>query len=131
MIGLDTNVLVRYLAQDNPKEAARATAIIETKLSKGEPGFVCSIVLVELCWVLTRSYKVGSNDLMLIVQKLLQAEGLHVEHREEAWKAHQLVCADGMDFADALLGLIHHKHGCTHTVTFDRKAHQNRFFKAA
>ena len=130
MIGLDTNVLVRYIAEDNPKEAARATKIIET-LSKDEPGFICSIVLVELCWVLTRCYKVGTEDLMLIVRALLQAEDLNFEHREEAWKAHQIACAERLDFADALLGLIHHKHGCVHTVTFDKKANSNSFFKAA
>lgn len=130
MIGIDTNVLVRYIAQDNPKQSAKATTIIEA-LSKESPGFICSIVLVELCWVLTRSYKIEVEDLMAIVRELLHAEDLHFEHREEAWRAHQAVNDEGLDFADALLGLIHDKHGCTHTVTFDKVASKNAYFKAA
>ena len=54
IIGLDTHVLVCHLAQDEPKQAARATRLIEEKLSVFEPGFISRVVLVELCWVLKR-----------------------------------------------------------------------------
>ena len=56
MIGLDTNVLVRYLVQDEANQSARATRLIERELSEREPGFIGLIVLVETCWVLKRLY---------------------------------------------------------------------------
>lgn len=50
MIGLDTNVLVRYLAQDDPTQSPRATEIIEQEISKEKPGYISSVVLVETVW---------------------------------------------------------------------------------
>jgi len=59
MTGLDTNVLVRYLAQDDARQSAIATRWIEEELSPSQPGFVSLVVLVEVCWVLQRLYSAG------------------------------------------------------------------------
>ena len=63
MIGLDTNVLVRYMAQDDPKQSAIATRLIEKELSPGEPGFISLMVLAELCWVLKSLYSASAGEL--------------------------------------------------------------------
>ncbi|NET71464.1 MAG: type II toxin-antitoxin system VapC family toxin [Sphaerospermopsis sp. SIO1G2] len=131
MIGLDTNILIRYFAQDDAKQSAKASEIIEQQLSKEHPAFIGSIVLVEMVWVLTRLYKMQPVDIMLIVKELINAVDIQLEHHEETWKAHQLVLSDNLDFSDALLGAIHHRHGCNYTLTFDRKAATSELFKAA
>ena len=131
MIGLDTNILVRYFAQDDEKQSARASEIIEKQLSKEQQGFISSVVLVELVWTLRRAYQMELLDIMGIIQGLINAQDLQLEHREEVWKAHQLVCAQGLDFADALLGTIHRNHGCDFTLTFDKKASKSEYFQAA
>lgn len=122
MIGLDTNVLVRYLAQDDPEQSARATELIEGRLSGDEPGFIGCIVLVETVWVLKRSYRVADDKLQAILEQLLTTVELAFDYREEAWRALQLYRNEQVDFADALIALIHQHHGCETTVTFDRKA---------
>ena len=131
MIGLDTNILVRYLAQDDPAQSPRATKIIERKISKDSPGFISSVVIVETVWTLMRSYKMEIKDIMEIIKEFLHADDLQLEHREEVWKAHQLVCAHGLDFADALLGAIHRSQGCDYTLTFDKGAAKSNLFRAA
>jgi len=62
MIGLDTNVLVRYLTQDDPKQAARATRVVEEELSENVPGFIGLMVLVETVWVLQRLYGASAEE---------------------------------------------------------------------
>ena len=69
MTGLDTDVLVRYLAQDDPKQAALATRLIEKELSAAAPGFITLVVLVEVCWVLKRLY--SASELLAVVEDLL------------------------------------------------------------
>ena len=131
MIGLDTNILVRYFAQDDETQSPRATKIVEEQISRDEKGFASCIVLVELFWVLQKCYTMKPNQIVIIIDELLHAEDMVVENREEVWRAVQLVKTEGMDFADALLGTIHKQQGCRHTLTFDQDALKNDIFKAA
>ncbi len=78
VIGLDTNVLVRYIAQDDPDQSARATALIES-LDEDNRGFVSTVALVELHWVLRRAYKVTRTNAAAIVQKLLESQELTIQ----------------------------------------------------
>ena len=71
MIGLDTNVLVRYLAQDDAAQSAKATRLIEGELTQRQPGFISLIVLVETCWVLKRLYGATPTELRETVNDLL------------------------------------------------------------
>ena len=125
MIGLDTNVLVRYLAQDDAKQAAIATRFIEQELSAAQPGFISLVVLVELCWVLKRLYGATESELEATVEDLLAAAQFQVERRETVQAAVMLVRAQkpGMaGFTDALTSQIAQAHGCDRTVSFGRTA---------
>lgn len=82
MIGLDTNVLVRYMAQDDRKQSAIATRLIEKKPSLGEPGFISLVVLAELCRVLTRLYSASADELIAAVEDLLNTPQFHLDRRD-------------------------------------------------
>ncbi|MFO7724698.1 MAG: type II toxin-antitoxin system VapC family toxin [Oceanipulchritudo sp.] len=129
MIGLDTNILVRYIAQDDAAQAARATDIIEGRLTSENPGYICAVVLVEISWVLLRAYKVKPEMLKTVLERLLRTAEFSIEHRDEAWRALRLMDKQGADFADAFLGLINQKQGCEKTLTFDKAAGALAFFE--
>jgi len=131
MIGLDTNVLLRYLMQDDPEHSKRATSILEKKLSEQKPGFISTVVLVETCWTLRNFYKIDREGIEAMLDRFLVAPELEFEHREEIWKALRLSRSGSIDFVDGLIGVISESHGCEYTLTFDKKASKNRFFKAA
>ncbi|MHB1713238.1 MAG: PIN domain-containing protein [Acidimicrobiales bacterium] len=120
MIGLDTNVLVRYVTQDDPEQSRHATTLIES-LDEGAPGFVSVVALVELHWVLRRAYKVSRRDTATVIRKLLDARELVVQEADAARRA--LACLrDDIDFSDALIGELGTLAGCSYTATFDRTA---------
>ena len=125
MIGLDTNVLVRYLAQDDAKQAAAATRLIEKDLSVGTPGFVSLVVLVELCWVLKRIYAATPEEIGATVDGLLALPQIHVERRDVVQKT--LRAAGGTKpakggFVDRLIAEISRSEGCSRIMTFDKLA---------
>ena len=122
MIGLDTNVLVRYLAQDDKAQAARATRLIEAELSDAKPGFVGLVVLVELCWVLKRLYSASPAELAETIRDLLDSRQLVLERRDVVIAALQMFSAGKADFSDALIAAVAAGAGCTETVTFDKLA---------
>ncbi len=125
MIGLDTNVLVRYLAQDDAEQSALDTRLIEQDLSASRPGFISLVVLVELCWVLKRLYAATDAELLATVTDVLDAAAFRVEQRGvvQAALAQLAQSTTGKaGFADALIAALASHHGCTQTVTFDRGA---------
>ena len=107
MIGLDTNVLVRYFAQDDPVQSGTATKLIEGRLSERDPGFISVVAMVAIATVIERT---------------LQADALVVENEQEVFTA-MVALKDGQgSFADALIGALGATAGCVTTVTFDRRA---------
>lgn len=122
MIGVDTNVLVRYLTQDDPKQSAIATRFIEDRLSAANPGFVSAVTLCEIAWVLAVSYGADRKGVRQTVENLLTTKQLVVERAELVWKALRASEGAPADFSDALIGQIAAAHGCETTVTFDRAA---------
>jgi predicted nucleic-acid-binding protein len=122
MIGLDTNVLVRYLAQDDPGQAAKATRLIERGLSESKPGWVGLVVLVETCWVLQALYHATPEELRDTVADLLDARQLVIENRGAVTQALVACAAGGADFADALIAQCARVAGCDRVVSFDRRA---------
>ena len=122
MIGLDTNVLVRYLAQDDRRQAAKALHLIEKECSEARPGFVAGIVLAELVWVLESCYASGKSEIVAILQRILRARQLVVQDAETAWKAVRLFETSKADFADCLIECIGARHECEYTATFDKAA---------
>ena len=82
MIGLDTNVRARYLTQDDVRQAALASRLIENDLTIARPGFVSLVVLAELCWVLSRLYSATMDELADMISDLLNTPQIQVERRE-------------------------------------------------
>lgn len=122
MIGLDTNVLVRYLVQDDPAQSRKATQLIARECTREEPGFINRIVLCELVWVLESAYGYSKDTIAGVVEKVLQTSQFQIEDVQAAWTAFRLYQKGKADFADCLLGTINRSHGCERTVTFDQKA---------
>jgi predicted nucleic-acid-binding protein len=122
MIGLDTNILVRYLTQDDPIQSPKATEIIERRLTEEKPGFVSIVVMVETVWVLERAYRLRTNEIAAAVERMLQTDVLVVENEQEVFSA-MIALKDGQGaFADAVIAALGTRAGCSYTLTFDQKA---------
>ena len=122
MIGLDTNVLVRYIAQDDKAQSARATALIEKECSVATPGYVGLVVLAEVVWVSESCYGAARIDVAEIVRRILSIRQLVVQDAEIAWKALRAFETSRADFADCLIERTAFSAGCERTMTFDKKA---------
>ncbi len=122
MIGLDTNVLVRHIVQDNKEEARTASRLIETRCTADDPGIVSLTVLCELVWVLNRGYNYERNAIAGVLRQILSVEDLRIERPELAWHALNLYETGKADYADYVIGLSHRDLGARVTCTFDRRA---------
>ena len=122
MIGLDTNILVRYLAQDDPIQSPLATDILEFRLSQGNPGFISIVAMVETVWVLDRAYGLADDEIAAALERMLQADTLVVENEQEVFTAMIALKEGSGSFADALIGALGVKAGCSRTLTFDKTA---------
>lgn len=121
MIGLDTNVLVRYIMQDDARQAPLATRLLES-LSSESPGFVPLVSVVELGWVLSSAYELSRAQLADAFEGLLRTSEIVVERSETVWKALRLFQGSNADFADCLIERSAASAGCERTMTFDRGA---------
>ena len=122
MIGVDTNVLVRYIVADDEDRTRRAAAFLEGVISVDAPGFVSVVVLVELVWVLERTYRFAPDEIAGAIESVLRAEPLRIDRRAEVVEALGVFQTKQGSFADALIATLAERAGCTHVVTFDRKA---------
>jgi len=128
MTGLDTNVLVRYLAQDDLAQARKANSLIDAAVGKGERLHLDVVVLCELVWVLRGAYRFGKQTVTDAVGKILDAAQFSVEDRDLLREALDAYRAGQGDFADHVLALRNRKAGCSSTVTFDRALKRNGLF---
>jgi predicted nucleic-acid-binding protein len=122
MIGLDTNILVRYLAQDDPVQSPKAREIFERRLTEKNPGFVSVVAILETVWVLARAYGLSSQEISAAVERMLQIDVLIVENEQEVFTAMVALRSSEGSFADALIGALGTRAGCARTLTFDRQA---------
>ncbi len=125
MIGLDSNVLVRYLAQDDARQSAAATRFVDSELSASNPGFISLMVLVEVCWVLKRLYGATQSELADTLNDFLGTAQFQVERREVVQVAIQRFSSQKnakVGIADLLIAEVARDQGCTHTVSFDKGA---------
>lgn len=122
MIGLDTNVVVRYLAQDDARQSAVATRFIETSLSPQTPGFIAAVTLCEIAWVLADAYGADRERIREVIEKLLTTKQLVVEDADLVWKAMRTWEGASAGFSDALIGEIALARGSDRVVTFDKSA---------
>jgi predicted nucleic-acid-binding protein len=122
VIGIDTNVLVRYIAQDDAIQSARATRLLEHECSAKAPGFISLVVLLELVWVSESCYGASRAEIAGIVRRILSIRQLLVQEAEIAWKVLRLFESSKADFADCLVERIAAEAGCTAVMTFDKAA---------
>jgi predicted nucleic-acid-binding protein len=122
MIGLDTNILVRFMTQDDPQQSALANDVFQTRLTEEEPGFVSVVAVAEMAWVLDRSYRLPDKDVAAAIERVLQTDNLIVENEQAVFTA-MIALKEGLGtFADALIGALGAHAGCRCTLTFDRRA---------
>ena len=131
MIGLDTNILIRYLTQDDPVQSRKATEILERRLTHENPGFISVVVMAEIVWVLDRAYGLTNREIVGAIERILQTDVLLVENEQEVFTAVIMLKEGRGSFADALIAQLGNRAGCLHTLTFDEKALRLSGFKLA
>lgn len=122
MIGIDTNILVRYFVKDDISQSTLAKEILVKNCSQENPGFISSIVLCELIWVLKGTYRYSKDQIIQLVQNLLLAEEICFENHKPSLIALEAFKNGNADFSDYLIANIAQNNGCTEVVTFDKKA---------
>ncbi|MFZ0131739.1 MAG: type II toxin-antitoxin system VapC family toxin [Desulfobacterales bacterium] len=122
MIGIDTNVLVRYIVQDDPQQAQAATKLIEHSCNSDNPGFINHIVLCEIVWVLRRNYKLDKTSICKVIEQVMRTDKLVIEDIQLVWRALQLFRESKADYADCLLSQKNLQAGCHYTATLDDAA---------
>ena len=118
MIGLDTNVLVRYIMQDDAKQSAKATAIVES-LDEAGGGYITLVSIVELVWVLGSSYELTRAQVAMALDGILRTKQFTIERADQVLRALRVFKVDKADFADCLIERFAASAGCEKTVTFD------------
>jgi predicted nucleic-acid-binding protein len=121
VIGLDTNVLVRYITQDDPKQSRLANALIEG-LDDTSPSFVTLVTLVELCWVLESSYSFSRQQFAEVMQTLMAVDAIKLDRAASVASAVRSYVSSNADFSDCLIERLSVSAGCERTMTFDKAA---------
>jgi predicted nucleic-acid-binding protein len=121
LIGLDTNIIVRYVAQDDPIQSPKATALIES-LHAEDPAFLSLTVILEVVWVLSSFYGRDKPALVQLVDSLLRTDVFAVEQTQTVWNALFLYRTAKADFEDCLIQCSGQMAGCDDTLTFDATA---------
>lgn len=129
MIGLDTNILVRYLTQDDPDQSRKAGDEIERGLSEGNVFFVADIVLCELVWVLEAAYGYDRPEIVPVLESILRIRQFQFENKDLLWKSLANYRTKKGDFADHLIGQAGRKVGCRETLTFDTGLKNSPLFR--
>jgi predicted nucleic-acid-binding protein len=122
MIGLDTNVILRYLLQDDPKQTRQANQIVDRQLSEQTPGFISLATVLEIVWVMRSLLKQNPSQIASHLENLLVADSLEVQNEQQVFEAVFALKRGTGEFEDALIGALNAWAGCSHTLTFDRKA---------
>jgi predicted nucleic-acid-binding protein len=122
MIGLDTNILIRYIAQDDAVQSPIAAQMIEDRLTEEHPGYISIVTMVETVWVLDRRYGLSAAEIVAAVERILQTNVLLVQNEQEVFTAMTALKTGAGSFSDALIGALGTRAGCVATLTFDKKA---------
>jgi predicted nucleic-acid-binding protein len=121
MTGLDTNILVRFFAQDDPVQSRKADRLLQS-LTAEAPGYVSLVSLVELVWVMRSIFHVSKHDLVESLERLLDSPEIVLENQTAVDQALRRFAAVNVDFADCLIERSGFLAGCRSTVTFDAQA---------
>lgn len=120
MVGLDTNVLVRYITQDDPRQAKMAEAAIEKAVAGGVKALLQPIVLCELVWVLESAYRYGKTEIVAVIEQVMRTVQFEIIEKDVVWKALEDFSEGSADFSDYLIGRAYEHAGAKTTLTFDR-----------
>jgi predicted nucleic-acid-binding protein len=119
--GLDTNVLVRYLTQDDPRQSRRAAALVAEAVADGQRLFVSAVVLCELVWVLRGAYSLDRSTIALALDRILATAQIEVDQKDVIRAALEDYREGAGDFADYVIGRRGREAGCEKTATFDQR----------
>jgi predicted nucleic-acid-binding protein len=122
MIGLDTNVVLRYLLQDDLDQSALVNRIFERRISASDPGFINLAVVLEIVWVLRSVFKQTPAQIAGCLEALLTTESVAIQNEQQVFAAVFAMRRGTAEFEDALIGALNAHAGCAHTLTFDRRA---------
>ena|ERR1700753_1786248 len=122
MKGLDTNVLLRFIVDDDPPQAERVAALFEAAEKAGERLFISTIVLCELVWALRGPrYRLDRGQLAAVLDRILSVQLFQVQDQTLVRRSLDDFLHGEADFADYLLGRYALAAGCAETLTFDRR----------
>lgn len=122
MLGVDTNVLVRYLTRDDKSQYEKARRLIAREVAKGEPVLVSLLVLLETEWVLRSRYELAKAEIVTAFSALLDTAALAFEDEPSVENAVYSWKDSAADFADCLIEARNRRLGCRATATFDGRA---------
>ena len=120
MIAADTNVLVRLLVNDEPKQAAKARDLFEELAAEEDQAWIADTVLVEVVWTLSRAYERSRADLVSALRAMATHATLALESPSAVAEAIDAFEKGPADFADCLLCAKARAAGCGAVATFDR-----------
>jgi len=130
MIGVDTNILVRFLTQDDAAQAVRVDRLFEKALASNERIHIDDVVLCELAWVLGAAYGRTRAEITDALEELTAASQVSLSDRGRVREAVARYRAGPGGLADYLIGLRNRAEGCTATATFDRALVKDELFAA-
>lgn len=122
MIGVDTNIILRYLLQDDERQTPQAYHLLHHVCSEENPAFVSIITVAEVAWVLQSGYRYDRETLAGVLARLFLGKNLKFENREALWRSWYNYKYGTADFADCLIAQVNRRAGCETTYTFDKKA---------
>ncbi len=129
MVGLDTNVILRYLLQDDPKQTRLANRIIDQVLSDRNPGLISLVTILEIVWVLRSLLKQAPGEIATHLEHLLAADSLEVQNDQQVFEAAFALKRGTGEFEDALIGALNAWAGCPYTLTFDKRTLRMPYFE--
>ncbi len=128
MIGIDTNVLLRYVLDDHAGQSPRAAALLENDTRLTEPAFVNLIVLIEFVWTMLRHDNIGKADVIVMLDALLSSRSIVLAERSAVAAAIETWRTGKAGFQDYLIGHLNREHGLRTTFTFDAAAAKDPTF---
>src|SRR6202050_4515170 len=129
MVGLDTNLILRYLLQDDPKQTTLANHIVDQLLSDRNPGFISLVTVLEMVWVLRSLLKQTPTEIATHLEHLLAADSFEVQNGQQVFEAAFALKRGIGEFEDALIGALNAWAGCPRTLTFDKRALRMPYFQ--
>jgi predicted nucleic-acid-binding protein len=127
--GLDTNIILRYLLQDDPKQTKLVNQIVDHQLNEQNPGFINLATVLEIVWVLRSLFKRDPSEIALHIESLLAVDSFEVQNEQQVFEAAFALKRGVGEFEDALIGALNAWAGCSRTWTFDQKATRLPYFQ--